>query len=137
MNVTEAVALPLDPQQRYLHLGADGAAQALPGGAEFWSLPQAELDRLGAGWVLSEYEFVADWPSWEMHPNGDEFVYLLSGAIDLVLEQPQGVQVVAIAGRGAVVVPRGVWHTARVHAPSRVLHVTLGAGTRTRAVVPA
>jgi hypothetical protein len=44
--------------------------------------------------------------------------------------------VLAIADRGAVVVPRGVWHTARVHAPSRMLHVTLGAGTETRAVKP-
>ena len=35
---------------------------------------------------------------------------------------------------GAVVVPRGVWHTARIRAPSRMLHITLGAGTETRPV---
>ena len=71
-----------------------------------------------------------------MHPNGDEFVYLLSGSIELLLEHDDGIRALAIADRGAVVVPRGVWHTARVHAPSRMLHVTLGAGTETRAVTP-
>jgi mannose-6-phosphate isomerase-like protein (cupin superfamily) len=124
----------LNPQHRYVHLRADGVAEALPGGAAFWSLPQAELDRLGSAWLISEYEFTSDWPTWEMHPNGDEFVYLLSGSIELVLEQNDGAHALAIVGSGAVVVPRGVWHTARVHAPSRMLHVTLGAGTRTRPI---
>jgi hypothetical protein len=126
----------LDPQHRFLRLGADGVAEPLPGGAEFWSLPQAELDRVGGDWLVSEYEFSADWPTWEMHPNGDELVYLLSGSIELLLEHADAVRVLAIAGRGAVVVPRGVWHTVRVHAPSRMLHITLGAGTQTRAVTP-
>jgi hypothetical protein len=124
----------LNPQERYVRLGADGVAEALPGGDGFWSLARAELDRVGSDWLVSEYEFVSDWPTWEMHPNGDEFVYLLSGSIDLLLEHDDGLRVLAIAGRGAAVVPRGVWHTARVHAPSRMLHVTLGAGTLTRAV---
>ncbi len=124
----------LNPQDRYVRLGADGVAETLPGGAAFWSLAQAEKDRVGSDWLVSEYEFVADWPTWEMHPNGDEFVYLLSGSIELLLEHEDGVRVLAIAGCGATVVPRGVWHTARVHAPSRMLHVTLGAGTLTRAV---
>jgi mannose-6-phosphate isomerase-like protein (cupin superfamily) len=124
----------LNPQERYVRLGADGVAETLPGGDAFWSLAQAEQDRVGGDWLVSEYEFLANWPTWEMHPNGDEFVYLLSGSIDLLLEHEDGVRVLAIAGRGAVVVPRGVWHTARVHTPSRMLHVTLGAGTLTRAV---
>ena len=126
----------LDPQDRYVRLGADGVAEPLPGGDAFWSLPHPELDRIGSDWLVSEFEFSADWPTWEMHPNGDEFVYLLSGSIELLLEHDDGVRVLAIADRGAVVVPRGVWHTARIRAPSRMLHVTLGAGTETRAVTP-
>jgi len=66
----------LDPQDCYVRLGADGVAEPLAGGDAFWSLPHAELDRLGGDWLISEFEFSADWPSWEMHPNGDEFVYL-------------------------------------------------------------
>jgi mannose-6-phosphate isomerase-like protein (cupin superfamily) len=125
-----------DPRTTYVNLGGDGQATRLPGGDAFWALPGAEMDALGQGWLVAEFAFSADWPTWEMHPNGDEFVYLLSGSIELLLEHDDGVRVLAIADRGAVVVPRGVWHTARVHAPCRMLHVTLGAGTETRAVTP-
>ena len=62
-------------------------------------------DPYGEGWLVSEFEFMADWPSWEMHPEGDEFVYLLSGEVELTLELPGGLQKVPLRGRGAVVVP--------------------------------
>ena len=122
----------LNPQTSYVHLDADGKARQLPGGSAFWSLPESEMAVLGNGWLISEYEFASDWPTWEMHPNGDEFVYLLSGSADLLLEQPEGLTTLPLRGTAAVVVPRGVWHTAKVHAPSRMLHVTLGSGTETR-----
>jgi mannose-6-phosphate isomerase-like protein (cupin superfamily) len=125
-------AASLDPQLTYVHLAENGAATALPGGDAFWGLPAAEMARYGEGWLVSEFEFAADWPNWEMHPEGDEFVYLLSGAVELHLERPDGLRKVTLNGRGAVVVPRGVWHTAKVLAPSRMLHVTRGAGTRLR-----
>ena len=122
-----------DPQATYVHLGPEGNARRLPGGPSFWSLPESEMAAL-TGWLVSEFEFAADWPTWEMHPNGDEFVYLLSGSADLLLEQPEGLTTLPLRGSGAVVVPRGVWHTAKVHVPSRMLHVTLGSGTETRPV---
>lgn len=122
----------IDPQHTYVHLSAQGDALQLPGGEAFWSLPPDKLDHYGQGWLVSEYEFASDWPNWEMHPDGDELVYLLAGAMEMLLEQPEGIQRVTLQGSGAVVVPRGVWHTARVHAPSRVLHVTRGGGTQHR-----
>lgn len=121
-----------DPQEAFVHFSAGGGAAPLPGGDAFWSLPAAEMERLGKDWVALELAFDADWPNWEMHPHGDEFVYLLSGSVDLVLERPDGPQSVSIRDRGAVIVPRGVWHTAKVHAPSRMLHITLGDGTQSR-----
>jgi mannose-6-phosphate isomerase-like protein (cupin superfamily) len=120
------------PQTRYVSLGADGQARELPGGPAFWSQPEAEMAALGNGWLISEYEFTSDWPTWEMHPNGDEFVYLLSGSADLLFDRPEGMETLRLRDRGAVLVPRGVWHTAKIHAPSRMLHVTLGSGTETR-----
>lgn len=125
--------MSLNPQHDYVHLATDGSATTLAGGDAFWQLPEADAARYGEGWLVSEFEFDADWPSWEMHPEGDEFVYLLSGEVELTLELPGGLQKVPLRGRGAVVVPRGVWHTARVIvAPSRMLHVTRGAGTQLR-----
>ena len=122
----------LDPQATYVQLRPGGVATELPGGAAFWSLPEEGMAAVGQDWLISEYEFTADWPTWEMHPDGDEFVYLLAGSVELLLEESAGVKTLALLGRGAVIVPRGVWHTAKVHAPSRMLHVTRGAGTQTR-----
>lgn len=124
-----------DPSETYVHLTAGGAAEALPGGEAFWSRPEPELDRLGQGWLVTEFECSSDWSNWEMHPEGDEFVYLLSGAAVLLLEHPDGLREVPLQGRAAVVVPRGVWHTAKVSRPARMLFVTLGQGTQHRPAV--
>jgi mannose-6-phosphate isomerase-like protein (cupin superfamily) len=104
------------------------------GGERFWQLPESEFAQANISWLVSEYMFEQDWPTWEMHPDADELVYLLSGEATLYLEQPDGVHSVTLSGSGAVVVPRGVWHTAKVAAPSRILHITRGAGTQTRQV---
>lgn len=122
-----------DPSETYVHLTASGSAEQLPGGERFWSMPQPGLDRFGHGWLVTEFECSSDWPNWEMHPEADEFVYLLSGAAVLLLQQPAGLREVTLRGRAAVVVPRGLWHTARVSQPSRMLFVTMGRGTQHRA----
>jgi hypothetical protein len=122
----------LNPQATYVRLRTNGMASGLPGGAAFWSMSEEDMAALGKDWLISEYEFTADWPTWEMHPSGDEFVYLLAGSVRLLLEESAGVRSLALVDTGAVIVPRGVWHTAKVYAPSRMLHVTLGVGTETR-----
>jgi mannose-6-phosphate isomerase-like protein (cupin superfamily) len=121
-----------DPSQTYVHLAADGTSTQLPGGDAFWSLSSEEMEPYGSGWMISELECAQDWSNWEMHPEGDEFVYLLSGAATLLLEFADGVRSVALSDRAATVVPRGIWHTAKVSAPSRMLFVTRGAGTQQR-----
>jgi len=122
-----------DPAETYVHLTEAGSAEPVPGGERFWSLPEPELDRFGGGWLITEFECASDWPNWEMHPDADEFVYLLSGAAVLLLEEPGGLREVPLVRRAAVVVPRGIWHTAKVSDPSRMLFVTRGRGTEHRA----
>ena len=124
-----------DPSETYIHLTPRGSAERLPGGERFWSMPEPELDRLCHGWLITEFECSSDWSKWEMHPEGEEFVYLLSGEAVLLLEQPAGLKEVPLSGRAAVVVPRGVWHTAKVSQPSRMLFVTMGHGTQHRPAV--
>lgn len=120
------------PEMTYALLDAAGGIRQQAGGPEFWAQPQATLDALGRDWLVSEFRCDGDWPSWEMHPQGDEFVYLLEGDIEFQLETVEGVVAQRIEGRGAVVVPRGVWHTAKVYRPSRMFFVTMGAGTQHR-----
>jgi quercetin dioxygenase-like cupin family protein len=70
----------------------------------------------------------------EMHPDGDELLYLISGRIDVILEdggdvENIGVQrVEALQPGDAIVVPRGVWHRVDVREPSHLVHVTPGPG---------
>lgn len=120
------------PDETYALLDRRGGIRQEPGGRAFWSQPQAVLDALGGDWLVSEFSCDGDWGNWEMHPEGDEFVYLLEGDIEFQLETVEGVIAQRITGRGAVVVPRGVWHTAKVFQPSRMFFITLGAGTQHR-----
>jgi hypothetical protein len=124
----------LKPEETYLHLGNDGTGRATPGGEAFWSLPASQLATFDDGWLISEFTCDEDWSNWEMHPNGDEFVYVLSGDVELLLELPSGLTKTRILGSGAVLVPRSTWHTAKVFAPSRMFFVTRGGGTEHRPV---
>jgi mannose-6-phosphate isomerase-like protein (cupin superfamily) len=81
--------------------------------------------------LVALHRFTADWPSWERHPAGDEFVCLLSGRASLVLHRRGRRQVVRLRKSGAfVIVPKGIWHTAKTSTPTRMLFITPGAGTQ-------
>ena len=62
----------------------------------------------------------------EVHPDGDELLYLLDGALTLRLECPDGDVDVELRAGDAVVVPRGVWHKLTLQEPGRLLHITPG-----------
>lgn len=126
--------MSIDPVQTYVLLAADGRGTPVPGGDAFWSRPEAELEAFGKDWLVSEFVCDGDWPNWEMHPQADEFVYLLSGEAIFQLQGDDGITSIPLRGRGAVLVPKGVWHTAKVTAASRILTVTLGGGTQHRPV---
>ncbi len=80
--------------------------------------------------LISQFAFDAAWPTWELHPAGDELVFLLAGDTDLVLATDAGEEVVRIATPGDyAVIPKATWHTARPHAPTTMLFFTPGQGT--------
>ena len=80
--------------------------------------------------LVSQYDFEEKWPTWEIHPHGDELVLLLSGDTDMVLATDDGEEVIRVSTPGEyVIVPRGTWHTARPYAPTSMLFLTPGEGT--------
>ncbi len=88
--------------------------------------------------LVTRFEFDEPWPTWEMHPEANEFVYLLSGDTDLLVKHP-GEEPVAVRVNQPghfVMVPQGAWHTARPHAPTSMLFVTAGEGTRNEVEPP-
>jgi mannose-6-phosphate isomerase-like protein (cupin superfamily) len=73
----------------------------------------------------------------ELHPDGDELLYLISGSVDVVLDdgdQSQvGIETTTTLEPGrAFVVPKGVWHRVHVREPSHFVHITPGPGSAHR-----
>jgi mannose-6-phosphate isomerase-like protein (cupin superfamily) len=67
----------------------------------------------------------------EVHPDGDEFLYVVSGVIELILDDGDGQRVgtetkVVLRAGDATVVPRGVWHQLETVEPTYLVHVTPG-----------
>jgi mannose-6-phosphate isomerase-like protein (cupin superfamily) len=62
----------------------------------------------------------------EMHPDGDELLYIVSGAVTLTLELDDDDLVVELGAGEAVVVPQGVWHKIVMREPYHLLHITPG-----------
>jgi mannose-6-phosphate isomerase-like protein (cupin superfamily) len=62
----------------------------------------------------------------EMHPDGDEILFLISGRIDVVLEEDGAEVAVEMTPGQTVVVPKGVWHRVLPREPSQLLHITPG-----------
>lgn len=94
----------------------------------------AKLDETYAGFaghsLISFHTFDSDWPTWEVHPHGDEFVFLMSGRADLVLRVGDDDEVVTLDEPGQfVIVPCGTWHTGRISEPTQMLFVTPGEGS--------
>ncbi len=127
----QMTAEAFDLATTYVQLDDGPAAVAVEVDEEFWET----IDRrpeLHGGRLVGTFHNPADWDVWEMHPAGDEVVCLLSGAIDVVLEEERGEQVVALKAGHTCIVPKGVWHTANVREPGDTLHITRGDGTQHR-----
>lgn len=62
----------------------------------------------------------------EMHPDGDELLYLISGAVTVTLELADGNVLVELGAGDAVVVPKGVWHKITMREPGQLVHITPG-----------
>ncbi|MBD3886999.1 cupin [Phormidium tenue FACHB-886] len=113
----------------------DDAGNAIPVavGDRFYEKLEQQFGDFKGKRLISHYTFEQNWDSWEMHPAGEEFVCLLSGQVDFVLEQEGGEEIVSLSVPGHyILVPRGVWHTAKVYIPSSVLFITPGEGTQSR-----
>lgn len=104
-----------------LGLTRDGKASLVP-----WkSGPPPRVD----GFVIGAPIMTRNAPhGGEMHPDADEVLFLISGRVDVVLEEDGAESSVEVLPGQAVVVPRGVWHRVLVREPSQLLHVTPAPG---------
>lgn len=69
---------------------------------------------------------------WEMHIDGDETLTLLSGRIQLVLEEEHGEKRITLTSGRSAVIPAGVWHRQIIESSGELLFMTFGDTTKHR-----
>ena len=114
----------------FIVLGPDQSATPMPVTGTIYQ----ELDQRFGGFkghvLVAMHSFQSDWPTWEIHPHGDEVVTLVSGAAEFILDVKGTRKHVKLGRPGEfVIVPRGTWHTAKIATPTTMLFVTPGEGT--------
>lgn len=67
----------------------------------------------------------------EMHPDGDEILYLIEGRVRVVFLDSPEPDIEMQAGDG-MVVPRGVWHRVDILEPCQIVYVTPGPNNQFR-----
>lgn len=121
---------PHDPAETALVISANAAVIPKTVSPSLYAELESEFDGFKDCSLVSRHTFTEPWPTWEMHPKGDEIICLLDGDIDFVLWVDRSEQAVRVTEPGTcVVVPRGTWHTARPHVPTTMLFITPGEGT--------
>ncbi len=119
---------PLD--QIRMIIGPNAKVTPKEASPTFYQELDSEFDGFKNHILVQEFEFSEPWPTWEVHPKGDELVYLLHGDVDFVLWVDGEEEVVHASVPGSmIVVPQNTWHTARPHAPCKMLFITPGEGT--------
>ena len=80
------------------------------------------------GMTVGIIDMIDDAPhNGEMHPDGDELLYVISGSVRLTCESAPDQHIDLLPGE-ACVVPKGEWHKVSLLEPTRLLHITPGPG---------
>ncbi len=121
---------PFDLETVRLIMDSRGRATPKQVSPDFYRELDTEFDGFAGHLLVSKHGFSEPWGAWEMHPKGDEIVYLLSGDVDLVLWTGDAERPIRLREPGSyVLVPMGTWHTARPRTRSDMLFITSGEGT--------
>ena len=120
-------------QSTFVVSAPDLGAEAIDVTDTIWSDLDARYGDFKGHVLISSFAFDDAWPTWEMHPAGDETVCLLDGDVEMILALSDGDQTVRLSEPGDfVIVPKGVWHTATPRRRTTMLFVTPGEGTENR-----
>jgi mannose-6-phosphate isomerase-like protein (cupin superfamily) len=122
----------------FVHLRDGGDAERVELTPAFWSRSSSGKKKHDRIVGVFEFKSASDLHSsmQEMHPEADEVIYLVSGAIDLILDEPDGERSVSLQAGEAAIVPRGVWHRLVMREPGKLLFVNSRTGMQGRKAAP-
>ena len=110
--------IPVDVSRFSFRIGRDlsvSTAETKPG-------PPERIDGMTAGIVTME----RDPPhGGEVHPDGDEILYVISGAVRVTSDSNPG-ESLQLGPGDACIVEKGEWHKVHVLEKTQLLHITPG-----------
>ena len=121
-----ARAKTFDPNSQTIAINRDLKAETMPAQAD----PAVPVD----GYTFGVATMTENSPhDGEMHPDGDEVLYLVSGKVGVTLETDP-VQELEMQPGDGLVVPQGTWHRVDILEPSRIVYLTPGPNGQYRAL---
>jgi mannose-6-phosphate isomerase-like protein (cupin superfamily) len=123
----------LDLSQTFVHLTNRGDAEPVELTPSFWreSSSRPLYDRLVGAFDFDSSEDLHS-SMQEMHPEADELLFVVSGAIDVVLQEAEAERTIPLEAGQAAIVPRGVWHRLVMRQPGKLLFINSRTGMRSR-----
>lgn len=119
-------ALRFDPSSQIVGLDRDLSASLLP------ERPDPPIPVSGVTFGIATMTENSPHDG-EMHPDGDELLYLISGRVRVTLETDP-VEILDIAPGDGLIVPKGIWHRVDILEPSQIVYVTPGPNNQFRAL---
>ena len=116
--------------ENFIHLQEGTNAVPVPVGPEFWTTIGERHDLMEGRLVgLVHIDNANEITTKEMHPEGDEILLVQKGRMDVILFHGAEEEVVPLKAGDWALIPKGRWHTARVHEPTDLIFITPGKGT--------
>jgi mannose-6-phosphate isomerase-like protein (cupin superfamily) len=127
------VPQPFDIAKTFIHLREGGGAEPVEVTSSFWEATAAGTLR---GQLVGAFDFTSarDLHSTieEMHPEADEVLVVISGALDVVMKVGDEERTACLQAGQAAVVPRGTWHRLVMRQPGRLLFINSRTAMQTR-----
>lgn len=122
-----------DPLAMLIRLDGEACiASPMPRSVDSWRVINRASGERVMGMSMPQIPSDLHPDKWEMHPHGDEILYLLEGAIDVSLEAEDGEELIPLRAGESCLIASGSWHRLLLRMPSRLLFVTPAGGTRMR-----
>ena len=88
------------------------------------------------GATVGAVDISGESPVWEMHPDTDEFFYIVEGEFEITLLFDDGAER-RVAPQGSLfVVPQGIWHKPAAPEGARFIYITPGTSLHSDAEDP-
>ena len=65
-------------------------------------------------------------PGWEMHPDTDEFFFVLEGTVEITLLESNGAKHYVAPSGSSFVIPQGIWHKPGAPEGAKFIYFTPG-----------